>query len=101
MIKTSSSSDNTNTIRERESELISFPKIVDSSVTSSIITLNDEFQNPKQKSTEITLSLSTNNNSQDLDSLRFFCDYPSLVNINYKLKSLCSQIDESIKNQTK
>lgn len=79
-------------------ELIEFPKLIDSSVTSGIITLNDELKNTKEKQTKITLNILDPDRNNKNEELNFFCDYSNLVNINYKLKSTCTQIEESIKH---
>lgn len=76
-------------------EIIHFPYLVDSQVKSGIITLNQDFQNTKERLTEISLQLE--GTDQQRRDLKFFCDYPNLVNLNYKMKSACNQITEAIK----
>ncbi len=94
--------DNTNNI-------IQFPKLVDSSVSSSIITLDDGLNNPKQRVSKINLVVSAGNNSNsnsnsnnlNNNSSTYICDYPNMVNLSYKLRSTCKQIEESIKQIVK
>ncbi len=79
-------------------EIIKFPKLVDSDVTSNITTLDDNLQTVKEKITKINLTILEKGRQSDIST---YCDYPNLVNINYKLKSACNQIEESIKNINK
>lgn len=76
-------------------EFISIPKLVDSSISSGIITF-DSIDNPKEKKINLNLELLEENNQ--ITKLNFGCDYFTLVNINYKLKSALNNIDEVIKN---
>jgi hypothetical protein len=79
-------------------EIIKFPKLVDSDISSNIITLDNNLEVTKEKITKVNLSILENGK---LSEIITYCDYPNLVNINYKLKSACNQIEESIKNINK
>jgi hypothetical protein len=76
-------------------EIINFPKLVDSTVSSGIITFNS-LENPKQKYVNLTFDFLEPNNK--ISKLNVGCDYYSVVNLNYKLKSALNNIEESIKN---
>lgn len=80
-------------------DYISFPVMIDSSVANGIITLNDDLINLKERHTQIEIILMNENNKKD--KLDMLCDYNSLVNINYKMKSACNQIEEYIKHMAK
>lgn len=79
-------------------EIIQFPKLVDSSISSGIITFNSN-ENPKDKNINMNLELLEENNK--ISNLNFALDYFTLVNLNYKLKSALNNIDDSIKNYAK
>jgi len=76
-------------------ELISIPKLVDNNISSGIITFNS-IDNPKDKVINFNLELLEENNQ--ITKLNFGCEYFTLVNINYKMKSALNNIDEVIKN---
>jgi len=76
-------------------EIINFPKLVDSSISSGIITF-DSNENPREKIINMDLELLEENNK--ISKLNFGVDYFTLANLNYKLKSALNNIDESIKN---
>jgi hypothetical protein len=76
--------------------LIKFPKLVDSSVETSIITVNENMTNSKDRNIKINLSLLNENNK--IENLKMFIDLSNFTNLNYKLKSACNQIEDSIKN---
>lgn len=76
-------------------ELINFPKLVDSSISSGIITFNS-IDNPKDKIINMNLEVLEENDK--ISKLNFGVDYFTLVNLNYKLKSALNNIDDSIKN---
>ncbi len=76
-------------------EIIKFPCLIDSEVSSSVITLNNEFVNEKEKITQISLTLLDDTNN--LQNIKYFCDFSNMVNLNYKFKSACSQIEECVK----
>lgn len=76
-------------------EIINFPKLVDSSISSGIISFNSN-NNPREKNINIDLELLEENNK--ISKLNLGIDYFTLVNLNYKLKSALNNIDESIKN---
>jgi hypothetical protein len=79
-------------------EIIKFAKLVDSDITSNITTLDNNLEISKDKLSKINLTVLENGR---LNEISTYCDYPNLVNINYKLKSACNQIEESIKNINK
>jgi hypothetical protein len=83
-----------------DSEIIEFPKLIDSTVSSGIITLNEDSVSTKERQTKITLSILHPGNLKK-ENLCFSCDYSNLVNIAYKLKSTCSQIEQSIQHLSK
>jgi hypothetical protein len=72
---------------------ITFPKLVDSSITTSIVTLENDFSVSKDRISRLNLIIDSKTIACDLD-------YPNLVNLNYKMKSACNQIEEYIKNLT-
>lgn len=74
--------------------IINLPKLVDSQVTSGIITLNENRENLKERQSTINLVLEN-------DILNFYVDYSDLVNISYKMKSALNSIDLSINNLAK
>ncbi len=76
-------------------QILSFPKLIDSSISSGIITFNSN-DNPKDKIINMKLELLEENNT--ISKLNYEVDYFSLVNLNYKLKSALNSIDDSIKN---
>lgn len=78
--------------------LISFPNLVDSSVSSSITTLNNDLINPKERNAMISLTLE---DKVSLEEITMMCDYPTLVNLNYKLKSMLQQIENSVRSINK
>ncbi len=75
------------------SNVIQYDKLIDSEISTSIITLDSTTYpiNPKQRSANISLIL--NNNST------IMCDIEEekLFNISYKLKSAVNQIQNRIK----
>lgn len=75
--------------------IIGFSKLVDSSVSSGIFTFNSN-ENPKEKNINITMDLLDESNK--IEKLNFGCDYYTMVNLNYKLKSALNNIEDSIKN---
>ncbi len=75
--------------------LINFARLIDSSVETSIVSLNENLINSKDRNIKINLTLL--NEDSKIENLKMFCDYSSLINLNYKLKSACNQIEESIK----
>lgn len=77
-------------------QLITFPKLIDSSIETSVISLNENLINSKERNIKINLTILDENNK--LENMKMFCDYSSMMNLNYKLKSACNQIEESIKN---
>jgi hypothetical protein len=79
-------------------EIINFPKLVDSEINSNIVTLDNNLKTVKERISKVNLTIMKGNNLENISSL---CDYPDLVNINYKLKSAISQIEESIKHINK
>ncbi len=79
----------------QDEEIIQLPKLVDSSVSSGIITLNNDFKNEKERTTKISLTLL--NENRKFENYDFLCDYSNLTNISYKLRSTCNQIEESVK----
>jgi len=76
-------------------EIINFHRLVDTSISSGIITY-DSIENPREKNIIIKMDIMEDNNK--ISKLNFGCDYFTLVNLNYKLKSALNNIDESIKN---
>jgi hypothetical protein len=78
------------------SEIIKFPKLVDSSIETSIVSLNENMINSKDRNIQINLTLLQENHK--IENLRMYCDYSTMMNLNYKLKSACNQIEESIKH---
>jgi len=80
-------------------EIIKFQKLVDSTVNSGIITLNEDYKNLKEKRIKIMLNLQNENG--EIEDVNFLCNYSNLVNINYKLKSLLNQVYQSINNLSK
>jgi len=95
--------------QENTNGIIQIPKLVDSSVSSGIITLDNEFKNEKQRISKISLTLTEEvshytgspSDKKSFNNLNFICDYSNMVNISYKLKSTCNQIEESIKQLSK
>jgi hypothetical protein len=83
-----------------DSELIEFPKLIDSSVSTGIITLDEDYSFSKERQTKINLTILHPENNK-CENLNFACDYSNLVNVAYKLKSTCNQIEQSINNLTK
>jgi hypothetical protein len=80
--------------------ILQFPRLVDSEVSTCIETNNDEFINTKERIAKISF-LIENEERNKVENTTVLCDFPILMNINYKLKSACSQIEESIKNLSK
>jgi hypothetical protein len=78
--------------------IIHLPELVDSEVSSGIITLNEDRENLKERQTLINLVLENDNEKENLN---FYCDYSCLVNISYKMKSALNSIDLSINNLAK
>lgn len=81
-------------------DLIHFPKIVDSEVQTGIITLNENGENLKERVFKVNLSLTEfnpNDGVSETKNLNMVSDFSTMVNLNYKLKSACHQIEESIK----
>jgi len=79
------------------SDLIQFPKIVDSDVQAGIITLNENNENLKERLVKVNLKTteySEFDGSLDSKNLNMIADYTTIVNLNYKLKSACHQIEE-------
>lgn len=76
-------------------EIIKFPKLVDSSINSGVITYNINDMN-KEKFININMDLLDEHNR--INKLNFGCEYFTMVNLNYKLKSALNTIEESIKN---
>jgi hypothetical protein len=74
---------------------IEFPKLVDSSVITGIETLDNDFILSKERKTRLNLTINEGPDHQNTISCNV--DYPNLVNLNYKLKSACNQIEEYIK----
>ena len=75
------------------SNVISYDKLIDSEISTSIITLDSTNYpiNPKQRNANISLLLSNNSN--------ILCEIEEekLFNISYKLKSAVNQIQARIK----
>lgn len=82
-----------------ENTLISFPKLIDSSISTGIITLNDDIKNPKKRIANCSLSLNETNGKNS--NINFLIDYSTLVNMNYQLKSMTNQIEDTIKGFNK
>ena len=81
-------------------ELINFSRIVDSDVQTGIITLNENNENLKDRIVKVNLKINefnANNGVLETKSLNMISDYSTIVNLNYKMKSACHQIEESIK----
>lgn len=77
-----------------DNTLISFPKLIDSSISTGIITFNEDIKNPKLRIANCSLSLNEINGKNS--NINFSIDYPTLVNMNYQLKSMTNQIEEAI-----
>ena len=77
------------------SDLIRLPILIDSEISSSIITLNDDLISTKERIAKIELLIRNENNENEKFSLN--CDYSNLSNIAYKLKSACIQIEDTVK----
>ena len=86
--------------KSEKSEILEFPKLIDSSVSTGIITLDEDYSFSKERQTKINLTILHPENNK-YENLNFACDYSNLVNVAYKLKSTCSQIEQSINNLTK
>jgi len=78
-----------------KSHIINLPKLVDSSIETSIVSLEENLTNSKERSIKINLTLLNENNK--IENLRMYSDSSTLMNLNYKLRSACNQIEESIK----
>jgi hypothetical protein len=70
---------------------ITFSKLLDSAVSTNIVSLDNEFNVPKERVTRLELTFSEN------EKITCDIDYANLVNLNYKLKSASNQIEEYIK----
>ena len=79
-----------------ENQVLDFLKLIDSNVKGSIITNNQDMKNTKEKISECSLTL--NNINGNIEHFNFFIDYETLYNLNYQMKSMINQIDDSIKN---
>jgi hypothetical protein len=75
--------------------LIKLKNLVDSSVQSSVITLNEDMKNERERQIKFNLVLEKEGRLTDLN---FLCDYHDLINMNYKLKTACNQIQQAINN---
>jgi hypothetical protein len=83
-----------------DSEILEFPKLIDSCVSTGIITLDEDYSFSKERQTKINLTIFHPENNQ-YENLNFACDYSNLVNVAYKLKSTCNQIEQNINNLNK
>ena len=76
-----------------------FPKLIDSTIESGIVTYNTDLKNPKERLANCSLELNETNG--DKSHINFLIDYPTLFNLSYQMKSMVNQIDETIKNFNK
>jgi hypothetical protein len=79
---------------------IQFPRLTDSEIETGVITLNNNFQNEKEKTIKVTLHINENNAETGLNEqrqMKFYCEPSTAANLNYKIKSSLNQIEEVIK----
>lgn len=76
---------------------IQFPRLMDSEIETGIFTLNNNFQNEKEKVLKVALYINDPLSKEGLEELRFYCDPSTASNLNYKIKSSLNQIEEVIK----
>ncbi len=75
--------------------LIKMKNLVDCSVESSVITLNEEMKNERERQIKFNLVLEKEGKLTNLD---FLCDFHDLINMSYKFKTACNQIEQAINN---
>ncbi|MCQ2820407.1 MAG: hypothetical protein MJ252_24340 [archaeon] len=79
-----------------QDEIFNFPKLIDSNFESGIITFDMDHNNPKERFASCSLQLNELNG--DISKTNFLVDFDSLYNLNYNLKSMINQIDQTIQN---
>lgn len=75
-------------------DCINFPKLIDCSVETGVVTFDLEQNNPKEKFA--SCSLEFNELNGDISHTNFLIDYDTLFNLNYQLKSMLNQVDQTI-----
>ena len=80
-------------------ENFKFPKLIDSSIEGGVVTLDNDFKNPKKRIANCSLELNELDGKKS--HINFVVDFQTLYNLSYQMKSMVNQIDETIKNFNK
>lgn len=82
-----------------EEDVLNFTKLIDSNIETGIITNDIDLRNPRERFANCSLEFNELNG--DISHTNFLIDYDTLFNLNYQLKSMLNQIDQTIKNFNK
>lgn len=82
-----------------EQQHFNFTKLIDSNIETGIITHDLDLRNPRERFAHCSLQFNELNG--DITHSNFLIDYDTLFNLNYQLKSMLNQIDQTVQNFNK